>query len=181
MKAEKKKKKKYLKSLALYEILKGNISLTFRTFLSSLICSLFLILSLFVSLCFFFFFLLKEKERKKNDDDDQQVNTRKNKTKTKKKKKADSENKEEGEKEIRGHEVFFFFSFSPAKQQVLFGNEWRTSREKKRKDRPSYPRRKRWKWRPRKTIQNPLSPKPPEFFSCIYLCRFIQPKKKTKA
>ena len=91
-----KKKEKYLKSLALYEILKGNISLTFRTFLSSLICSF--SLSFFLILSFSLFSFLSASYSTSIDDDGQQVNTRKNETKRK---------EEEGE--IRGHEVLFFF------------------------------------------------------------------------
>ena len=80
---------------------------------------LFLSLSFFLILSFSLFSFLSASYSTSIDDDGQQVNTRKNETKRK---------EEEGE--IRGHEVLFF-SFSPAKQQVLFGNEWRTSREKR--------------------------------------------------
>ena len=104
---------------------------------------LFLSLSFFLILSFSLFSFLSASYSTSIDDDGQQVNTRKNETKRK---------EEEGE--IRGHEVLFF-SFSPAKQQVLFGNEWRTSREKKR-DRLQGERGEN-DGHEKKAIQNPLS------------------------
>ena len=127
---------------------------------------LFLSLSFFLILSFSLFSFLSASYSTSIDDDGQQVNTRKNETKRK---------EEEGE--IRGHEVLFF-SFSPAKQQVLFGNEWRTSREKKREigSKEKEVKMTATKKKPFKI----LYPGTSKFFSCIYLCRFIQPRKRRR-
>ena len=102
----------------------------------SLFLSHSLFLSFFVSLCFLFYFNRRRRPAGKYKEEWDEKKRRRGR---------DS-----------GPRGPFFFSFSPAKQQVLFGNEWRTSREKKREI-GSKEKEVKMTATKKKAIQNPLS------------------------